>query len=258
MRDWAPTVVYVLVSLAVVARAVRVRDGRAAWTILAVGLALYAAGNLLWTFWIAEAGQTRRSRRSPTCSGSRSIPPATSAWRSSPASSGQRRAGRRLARRRAGRPRRRHDRRGLHLPAGPRRRQRQHGRRRHEPGLSRRRSAARGPCHRRGLAAQLAVEPALVAAWRRLPAAGRRRHDLPAERRGRQRRVEHARQRLLHVRRRSDRRGRLAAADARARCRRSTAGRSCSCRRPARPAASRCSATATSLRSTMSRRCSRR
>jgi diguanylate cyclase (GGDEF)-like protein len=51
MRDWAPATVYVLVAAIVVARAIRVPEARTPWTVLAVGLVFYAAGNLLWPLW---------------------------------------------------------------------------------------------------------------------------------------------------------------------------------------------------------------
>ncbi len=51
MRDWAPVTVYVLVGALAITRAVTVRQARGSWTVLAVGLCLYAAGNLLWSLW---------------------------------------------------------------------------------------------------------------------------------------------------------------------------------------------------------------
>jgi diguanylate cyclase (GGDEF)-like protein len=48
---WGASFVYVAVAVAVVLRAVRVRDRRAAWIWMAVGLTLYGAGNLVWTFF---------------------------------------------------------------------------------------------------------------------------------------------------------------------------------------------------------------
>jgi diguanylate cyclase len=41
----------VLAAGIVALRAVRLRDSRAPWAALALGLALYMAGNLLWSFW---------------------------------------------------------------------------------------------------------------------------------------------------------------------------------------------------------------
>jgi diguanylate cyclase (GGDEF)-like protein len=52
VRDWLPSIVYVLVAAMVSLRAVRVREARGPWIVLAVGLTLYAAGNLLWAFWL--------------------------------------------------------------------------------------------------------------------------------------------------------------------------------------------------------------
>jgi diguanylate cyclase (GGDEF)-like protein len=54
LRDWAPAAVYVLVSGVVVARAIMIREARLPWCVLAAGLVLYAAGNLLWPFWVQE------------------------------------------------------------------------------------------------------------------------------------------------------------------------------------------------------------
>ncbi len=52
VRDWATAVVYVLVAAIVTLRAVRIRVGRGAWSVLAVGVSLYAAGNLVWSLWL--------------------------------------------------------------------------------------------------------------------------------------------------------------------------------------------------------------
>ncbi|MEA2388569.1 MAG: hypothetical protein QOG41_1342 [Thermoleophilaceae bacterium] len=52
VRDWLPSFVYVLVAAVVTLRAVRVREARGPWIVFAVGLTLYAAGNLLWAFWL--------------------------------------------------------------------------------------------------------------------------------------------------------------------------------------------------------------
>src|SRR5215207_1062866 len=51
MRTWASSFVYVLASGIAVARAVAIRQSRAAWILIASGLCLYAAGNLLWALW---------------------------------------------------------------------------------------------------------------------------------------------------------------------------------------------------------------
>jgi diguanylate cyclase (GGDEF)-like protein len=52
MRTWASSFVYVLASGIAVARAVAIRQSRAAWILIASGLCLYAAGNLLWALWL--------------------------------------------------------------------------------------------------------------------------------------------------------------------------------------------------------------
>jgi diguanylate cyclase len=52
VRDWLPSIVYVLVAAMVSLRAVRIREARGPWIVFAVGLTLYAAGNLLWAFWL--------------------------------------------------------------------------------------------------------------------------------------------------------------------------------------------------------------
>jgi diguanylate cyclase (GGDEF)-like protein len=52
IRDWATAAVYVLVSAVVVARAVRIKQSRGAWIVIAVGISLYGAGNLVWSFWL--------------------------------------------------------------------------------------------------------------------------------------------------------------------------------------------------------------
>ncbi|MEA2126391.1 MAG: diguanylate cyclase [Solirubrobacteraceae bacterium] len=54
LRDWAPALVYVLVSGIVVARGILARETRLAWWVLATGLVLYTAGNLLWPFWVQK------------------------------------------------------------------------------------------------------------------------------------------------------------------------------------------------------------
>ena len=52
VRDWASSAAYVLVALIVALRAARIATARLAWTVLAIGMALYAAGNLLWALWL--------------------------------------------------------------------------------------------------------------------------------------------------------------------------------------------------------------
>jgi diguanylate cyclase (GGDEF)-like protein len=54
LRDWASSLVYVVAAAIVVLRAARVRHARAGWVLLALGLASYAAGNLLWSLWIQQ------------------------------------------------------------------------------------------------------------------------------------------------------------------------------------------------------------
>ena len=52
IRDWATAAVYVLVALIVIMRAIRVAESRTAWTVIAVGISLYGAGNLVWSLWL--------------------------------------------------------------------------------------------------------------------------------------------------------------------------------------------------------------
>ena len=52
IRDWATAAVYVLVALIVITRAIRVAESRGAWTVIAVGISLYGAGNLVWSLWL--------------------------------------------------------------------------------------------------------------------------------------------------------------------------------------------------------------
>ena len=52
IRDWASSAVYVIVAAVVALRVVRVRERRGPWMVLCVGIALYAAGNLLWALWL--------------------------------------------------------------------------------------------------------------------------------------------------------------------------------------------------------------
>ena len=51
IRTWGASAVYVLAAAIVVARAVRIPERRTAWILLAVGLSLYGAGNVVWTIW---------------------------------------------------------------------------------------------------------------------------------------------------------------------------------------------------------------
>jgi len=51
-RDWVSSAVYVLVAGVVAARALRSTTHRRAWTLFALGLGLYGAGNLVWAFWL--------------------------------------------------------------------------------------------------------------------------------------------------------------------------------------------------------------
>jgi diguanylate cyclase (GGDEF)-like protein len=52
IRDWASSAVYVLGAGIVVMRAARVKQDRGPWTLLAVGLAMYGLGNVLWSAWL--------------------------------------------------------------------------------------------------------------------------------------------------------------------------------------------------------------
>ncbi len=52
IRDWGSSAVYVLVAAIVVLRATRVGMSRAAWIVIAVGVSLYAAGNVVWSLWL--------------------------------------------------------------------------------------------------------------------------------------------------------------------------------------------------------------
>jgi diguanylate cyclase (GGDEF)-like protein len=51
IRGWASVVVYGMTAAIVVFRAVRVTDRRPAWILLAIGLTLYGAGNVVWMVW---------------------------------------------------------------------------------------------------------------------------------------------------------------------------------------------------------------
>jgi diguanylate cyclase (GGDEF)-like protein len=52
IRDWLSAAAYVLVAGIVALRAIRVERQRWAWSVFALGFALYALGNVLWSFWI--------------------------------------------------------------------------------------------------------------------------------------------------------------------------------------------------------------
>jgi len=50
LRDWTSSIAYIVATGIVVLRVVRVKEGRGPWILVAAGLALYTAGNLLWVF----------------------------------------------------------------------------------------------------------------------------------------------------------------------------------------------------------------
>jgi diguanylate cyclase (GGDEF)-like protein len=52
MRDWVPSLVYVVASAIVVLRVIRVREGRGPWIVIAAGMVLYTIGTLLWSLWL--------------------------------------------------------------------------------------------------------------------------------------------------------------------------------------------------------------
>jgi diguanylate cyclase len=52
IRDWLTSAVYILVALIVSWRALRTKEARRPWTIFALGISLYALGNVLWAAWI--------------------------------------------------------------------------------------------------------------------------------------------------------------------------------------------------------------
>ncbi|HEY5260746.1 MAG TPA: hypothetical protein VIJ33_01385, partial [Solirubrobacteraceae bacterium] len=54
IRDWLSCAVYVLVAAIVALRAIRVEEHRRPWALFALGLALYAVGNVLWSFWLGN------------------------------------------------------------------------------------------------------------------------------------------------------------------------------------------------------------
>ena len=54
VRDYASSLAYIVAAAVVILRVIRVREKRGPWTLLAVGLTLYTAGNLLWALWLQE------------------------------------------------------------------------------------------------------------------------------------------------------------------------------------------------------------
>jgi diguanylate cyclase (GGDEF)-like protein len=54
IRDWLSSAVYVLVAAIVALRALRVEGHRGPWALFALGLSMYALGNVLWSFWIGK------------------------------------------------------------------------------------------------------------------------------------------------------------------------------------------------------------
>jgi diguanylate cyclase (GGDEF)-like protein len=54
IRDWLSSAAYILVAAIVALRAIRVETHRRPWALFALGLSLYAAGNVLWSFWIGN------------------------------------------------------------------------------------------------------------------------------------------------------------------------------------------------------------
>jgi diguanylate cyclase (GGDEF)-like protein len=52
LRDWVSSIAYIVATGVVVLRVVRVKEGRGPWILIAGGLALYTAGNLLWVLWV--------------------------------------------------------------------------------------------------------------------------------------------------------------------------------------------------------------
>jgi diguanylate cyclase (GGDEF)-like protein len=52
IRDWVSSAVYILVAAIVALRAIKVEGQRGPWALFALGLSLYALGNVLWSFWI--------------------------------------------------------------------------------------------------------------------------------------------------------------------------------------------------------------
>jgi diguanylate cyclase (GGDEF)-like protein len=52
VRDWGSSLAYVLVGAIVALRAFSVSRDRGPWALIAIGVALYGAGNVLWSLWI--------------------------------------------------------------------------------------------------------------------------------------------------------------------------------------------------------------
>jgi diguanylate cyclase (GGDEF)-like protein len=52
MRDWVPSLVYVIATAVILLRVIRVREGRGPWAVIAAGFTLYTAGTLVWSFWV--------------------------------------------------------------------------------------------------------------------------------------------------------------------------------------------------------------
>ncbi len=52
IRDWVSSLIYLLVAGIVIARAAAVPERRSPWILIATGLTLYGAGNLLWSLWM--------------------------------------------------------------------------------------------------------------------------------------------------------------------------------------------------------------
>jgi hypothetical protein len=61
IRDWATSAVYFLVAAIVIARAVRVAESRLAWIVIAIGISLYGAGNLVWSLPAHDLAQLLRA-----------------------------------------------------------------------------------------------------------------------------------------------------------------------------------------------------
>ncbi|HEX7299808.1 MAG TPA: EAL domain-containing protein [Solirubrobacteraceae bacterium] len=52
MRDWVPSLVYVIAAAIIVLRVVRIRESRGPWVVIATGIVLYTAGTLVWSLWL--------------------------------------------------------------------------------------------------------------------------------------------------------------------------------------------------------------